>query len=178
MSATGAPAGRRLEPPASEVSEPFWAATRERRYLVQWCTRCSRPIFYPRVVCPSCLSDAGLSWRESSGKGTVYAFSVQHRPANPTMAERVPYVVALVDLQAGDDAAAVRVMSNVVNCDHSSVEIGQAVSLTWEPLSDGRNLPQFEPVGPAGQRPDSREISEHIPSEPSPDRVRPPEGSG
>jgi uncharacterized protein len=147
LSATGASGVRRPEPPTSEVSEPFWAATRERRYLVQWCTQCSRPIFYPREVCPSCLSDTWLTWRESNGRGVIYAFSVQHRAANPAMAERVPYVVALVELQAGDAGATVRVMSNVVNCDPSSVEIGQAVLLTWEPLSDGRHLPQFEPAG-------------------------------
>ena len=146
-----AEAPSRLEPPTTEVTEPFWAATREHRYLVQWCTACDRPIFYPREVCPACLSDEALTWRESSGAGTVYAFSVQHRPANPTMAARVPYVVALVELDAGagggagSDGATVRVMSNVIGCDPSEVTVGLPVALTWEPLSDGRNLPQFQP---------------------------------
>ena len=135
----------RLEPPTSDITEPFWAATRARRYLVQWCTSCDRPIFYPREACPSCLSSESLTWRESNGTGTVYAASVQHRPANPTMAERVPYVVALVELDAGGGDATVRVMSNVVGCDPAAVDVGQRVSLTWEPMSDGRNLPQFEP---------------------------------
>jgi len=38
------------------------------------------------------------------------------------------------------------VMSNVVNCDPQSIRVGDAVSLTWEELSDGRHLPQFEPI--------------------------------
>ena len=84
----------RLEPTPTEVSDPFWDATREQRYLVQWCTACATPIFYPREVCPSCLSAESLEWRPSSGKGTVYAVSVQHRPGNPMMANRVPYAVA------------------------------------------------------------------------------------
>jgi uncharacterized OB-fold protein len=137
----------RVEPAATDVTDGFWDATREQRYLVQWCSACGTPIFYPREVCPSCLSADALEWRESSGAGTVYAVSVQHRPANPTMADRVPYVVALVEVDAGDGVSMVRVMSNVVNCDPLSVHVGDRVALTWEPLSDGRNLPLFYKTG-------------------------------
>lgn len=136
-----APAPVRLEPPVTPVSQPFWEATRDRRLLVQWCTDCDRPIFYPREVCPSCLG-TDLEWRPSAGTGTVYAVSVQHRPANPTMADRVPYVVALIDLDDG-----IRLLSNVVGCDPGEVAIGQPVEVTWELLSDGRHLPQFQPRG-------------------------------
>ena len=132
----------RFEPPASEATEHFWEATKQKRYLVQWCDDCAQPVFYPREVCPRCLSAEHLDWRQSKGTGTVYAVSVQHRPANPTMTDRVPYVVALIDLDDG-----IRVMSNVVNCEPDDVAIGQAVTVTWEELSDGRNLPQFEPAG-------------------------------
>jgi len=138
----------RIQPEATELTDAFWDATRERRYLVQWCRACARPIFYPREVCPTCLSADGLEWRESNGRGTVYAISVQYRPGNPTMADRVPYAVALVEVDAADTNgdATIRVMSNVVNCDPATVAIGDAVVLTWEEMSDGRNLPQFEPA--------------------------------
>ena len=136
----------RLEPAATELTDPFWAATGDRVYLVQWCTPCAVPIHYPRDVCPACLSAAGLEWRKSRGNGTVHAVSVQYRPANPTMADRVPYVVALIDLDAGGGGRTVRVMSNVVNCDADSITVGDEVTLVWEPLSDGRNLPVFEPT--------------------------------
>ncbi|HUR78965.1 MAG TPA: OB-fold domain-containing protein [Acidimicrobiales bacterium] len=135
----------RLEPKSSEVSEPFWHATREQRYLVQWCGACTTPIFYPREVCPNCLSPDSLEWRESSGRGTVYAVSVQYR--SMTMLDRVPYAVVLVEVDAGDGTNTIRVMSNVVNCEPTTINVGDAVSLTWEELSDGRNLPLFEPVG-------------------------------
>jgi len=134
----------RLEPQVSDAAAPFWEATKQRRYLVQWCDACAQPIFYPREVCPRCLSAGTLLWRESKGTGTVHAVSVQHRPANPTMADMVPYAVALVDLDDG-----IRVMSNVVNVDDpATIVVGQAVQLTWEPLADGCNLPLFEPAGP------------------------------
>ena len=134
----------RLQPQQSDAAAPFWEATKQRRYLVQWCDACATPIFYPRDVCPRCLSADSLMWREAKGTGTVHAVSVQHRPANPTMADKVPYAVALVDLDED-----IRVMSNVVNSDPSSVKVGDAVTLTWEPLDDGTNLPLFEPAEPA-----------------------------
>lgn len=129
----------RLEPPETELTRPFWDATKSERFLVQWCGACNTPIFYPREVCPQCLSSESLEWRESAGTGQVHAVSVQHRPANPLMADRVPYAVAIVELDDG-----IRLMSNVVNCDPETVTVGQQVQLTWEPLSDGRNLPLFE----------------------------------
>ena len=129
----------RFEPPVGEASEAFWEATKEKRFLVQRCDACDKAIFYPREVCPTCLSSDSLTWRESNGNGTIYAASVQEKPANPTMADRVPYVVALVELDDG-----IRLMSNVINCPPYDASVGKAVKLTWEELSDGRNLPQFE----------------------------------
>lgn len=135
----------RIEPKATELTDPFWDATREGKYLVQWCAACATPIFYPREVCPQCLSADSLEWRESSGTGTVYAVSVQYR--SMTMADQIPYAVALVEVDAGNGTDTIRVMSNVVNCDPTTINVGDAVSLTWEELSDGRNLPLFEPAG-------------------------------
>jgi uncharacterized OB-fold protein len=131
---------RRIEPPITETTQPFWDATREHRYLLQWCTDCEKPIYYPREACPSCLG-AALEWRPASGRGSVYAVTVEHKPQTSTIATEEPFAVALIDLEEG-----VRIMSNVVGCPPGEVTVDMAVGLTWEPLSDGRNLPQFEPV--------------------------------
>jgi uncharacterized OB-fold protein len=131
---------RRFEPPVTEVTAPFWEATRRRVLLVQWCTDCDKPIFFPREVCPGCLGTR-LDWREASGNGTVHAVSVQHLPSMPLPAytER-PYAVALVELTEG-----VRMMSNLVGCAPEDVTVGMPVSVTWEEMTDGRHLPQFTP---------------------------------
>ena len=131
---------RRIEPPASEVAKPFWDATREERFVLQWCADCGKAIFYPREVCPSCLRSEGLEWRDASGTGVVYAVSVQHAPQMPMPAYAAPYAVAVVELAEG-----VRMLSTIVGTDPESVTVGQAVTVTWEPLSDGRNLPLFQP---------------------------------
>jgi uncharacterized OB-fold protein len=131
----------RTEPPVSEASIPFWEATRRRQLVLQWCVRCDQPIHYPREVCPSCLSE-DLEWREASGKGEVHAFTILREPADPAMADKVPYVVALIDLAEG-----ARLMSNVVGCEPEAVTVGLPVRVTWEELSDGRALPLFTPRG-------------------------------
>jgi len=131
----------RLETPPSAEAEPFWAASRERRLVLPWCTSCERPHWFPRAICPHC-GGRTFDWREASGRATVYAVTVQHTPGLPHMADRVPYVVALVDLAEG-----VRMMTNIVDVDPASVRVGDAVRIVWEELPDGRNLPVFGPDG-------------------------------
>ena len=82
-----------------------------------------------------------MTWREASGRARVHAAVVEHRPeaAGAAFAGGQPYCVALVDLEEG-----VRIMTNVVGCAPGDVQAGMAVTLTWEPLSDGRRLPLFE----------------------------------
>jgi uncharacterized OB-fold protein len=138
----GTPA--RVEPPIGADSGPYWEATREGRLLVQWCTACDRGVFYPRSLCPSCGAPATtLEWRAASGRATVYAAVVEHRPeaAGAAFAGGDPYCVALVDLEEG-----VRMLTNVVGCAPESVRCGMPVTVTWEPLSDGRQLALWSPV--------------------------------
>jgi len=135
-----APAPTRVEPPASPAAEPFWAATRDQRLVLQWCRACEAPVHFPREACPGCLG-TDLEFRPSAGRGTVYAVSVMPKPAHPLLAGREPYTVALVELDEG-----VRLLSNVVETDPWSVAVGQPVEVCWEPLSDGRHLPQFRPA--------------------------------
>jgi hypothetical protein len=149
------PVRTRMEPPVGAESAPFWEATRTGTLLVQWCTPCDRGIFYPRSFCPYCGTpgaDSGasaadgastLEWRTASGRATVHAVTVEHNPAatGSTFSGGQPYAVALVDLDEG-----VRMMTNIVGCVPEDVHPGLAVTVTWEPLSDGRQLPLFTPA--------------------------------
>ena len=144
----------RFEPPVGDESGPYWEATREGRFLVQWCTVCDRGVFFPRAFCPYCpvpgdtattgrLGDT-LEWREASGRATVHAAVVEHRPeaAGVSFSGGEPYCIALIDLEEG-----VRMMTNIVGCPPDDVHSGMAVTVSWEPLSDGRQLALFRPAG-------------------------------
>jgi hypothetical protein len=130
----------RIEPPADPDLTEFWEATREQTLLIPHCRSCNRAFWYPRPICPHCLGN-DLEWKPSAGTGEVHAVSVMHRPANPLMADKVPYAVVLVELSED-----VRLMSNMVGVDATTVAVGQRVQLTWEPLSDGRHVWLFEPA--------------------------------
>ena len=131
---------RLLEPPVTEVSRPFWDASREQRFLLPWSTARGVPLWFPREVDPA-HPGAAVEWREASGEGTVYAVSVHHRPGPGRDPADGPYAVALVDLAEG-----VRMMANIVGVPPGDVTVGMPVRLVWQPLSDGRNLPQFTPA--------------------------------
>jgi uncharacterized OB-fold protein len=155
--AVTAPVRTRMEPPMGAESAPFWEATREGILLVQWCTSCDRGIFYPRAFCPYCPTSgsndrSALEWRTASGRATVHAATIEYKPAatGSTFSDGQPYVVALVDLDEG-----VRMMTNIVGCRPEDVHPGLAVTVTWEPLSDGRQLPLFTPAPGPGAAPGS-----------------------
>ena len=128
-----------LEPPASEYGQPFWDASRDERLVIPYSTATGEPFWYPREVAVDSLGD-GVEWREASGKGTVYAVSVQHNAGMGRDPAEGPYAVVLVDLPEG-----IRIMSNVVGCDPDAVTVGMAVTVSWHELSDGRKLPMFAP---------------------------------
>ena len=124
----------RLEPPVTAVTEAFWNATRNQELVIQHCPVGDHPVWFPREVCPEHLI-GGLVWKRASGEGTVYAFTVDHR-------QEPPRPVLMVELAEGP-----RLLGNLVDGDVSEIAVGMKVRVAWEPLSDGRNLPQFTPMG-------------------------------
>jgi len=132
---------RRVLPRFPELdTEPFWAATRDHELRYQVCDACGGVVFYPRRHCTHCTSTA-LSWRTSSGRGTIYTFSVIRRSLHPSFMDLVPYVVSWVDLDEG-----FRLMTHIVDVDpddpDAGLEIGARVTVSW--IDRGEvNLPGF-----------------------------------
>lgn len=124
-------------PVPTDLTSPYWEAAAQGRLVVQHCGACGKPQFFPRLFCISCLS-MDVRWQTCSGMGTVYTFTINRRGANPFMQERVPYVVAMVDLDEG-----VRLMANIVDSPIENVAIGSRVKVVFEKITDQLALPQF-----------------------------------
>ncbi|KRB93482.1 Zn-ribbon domain-containing OB-fold protein [Noviherbaspirillum sp. Root189] len=124
-------------PQPTKITQPYWDAAKEQRLVIQECSHCHSRQFYPREFCLCCLSD-DIKWIESSGKGTVYTYTINRRAANPAMNDLVPYVVAAIDLDEG-----VRMLANVVDSPINAVRIGSRVQVCFEKLSEDITLPQF-----------------------------------
>ena len=131
----------RLIPPSSELTQPYWDAARRDELVVQLCVDCAERPFPPRAHCPQCGS-AKLEWHKVSGAGTVYTFTIAHRPPHPLFSDQCPLAIAVVELEEGP-----RMISNIVGCDPADVEVGMAVQVVFEEIQDSDVvLPVFSPV--------------------------------
>ena len=107
---------------------------------MQRCRNCGIIRFYPRALCPDCLSSDTV-WVRCSGKGTVYSYTVTFQNHAKGFRERLPYVLAYVELEEGP-----RVLTNIVDCAVDTVRIGMAVEVTFEDITDAVTLPKFRPA--------------------------------
>jgi uncharacterized protein len=122
-----------IDPTPTPETEAFWKAAGEGIFLIKRCRACGKAHWYPRTVCPFCVSSE-TEWITGSGRGSLYSFSYM-RKGTP------PFVMAYVTLEEGPT-----MMTNVVDCDPLSLRIGQAVKLIFKPSEGGFAVPCFSPV--------------------------------
>jgi uncharacterized OB-fold protein len=120
-------------PQATPETQPFWEAAEEGRLLIKKCTACGQAHHYPRPICPFCFSEA-TEWVDTSGRGTIYSYSVMRRVP-------VPYAIAYVTLAEG-----VTMMTNIVDCDLDTIRIGQPVKVVFKATEGGPPVPTFAPA--------------------------------
>ena len=131
---------RKPLPRIDEESRGFWEALARHELYFQRCRDCGTKRFYPRALCPSCLSSA-TEWVRASGRGTVYSFTVTYQNQAPGFREDLPYVLAVVELEEG-----VRLMTNIVGCAPETVHIGMSVAVVFEDVTPGVTLAKFRPA--------------------------------
>lgn len=117
-------------PAVEDVAAPFYEALADGRLIFQRCDA-GHAWLPPRSHCPRCLS-AEVGWDEAGGEATLLSWVVYHRAFHPAFEDRVPYNVALVELDEGP-----RLMTNVVglrdsDADAAELEAGMALRLRVE----------------------------------------------
>jgi len=130
---------RRPLPRIDEESRGFWEALARHELYLQRCGSCERVRHPPRAVCPACLSSE-IEWIRASGNGQVYSFTVTHQNHAPGFRNRLPYVLAVVELDEG-----VRMMTTIGGCDPVEVRIGMPVTVEFDDVTDEITLPVFRP---------------------------------
>ncbi|MBI2206914.1 MAG: Zn-ribbon domain-containing OB-fold protein [Candidatus Rokubacteria bacterium] len=131
-------AGQRPVPIPLNFSKPFWDGAKRGVLMLQYCPVAKKYQFYPRPVSVY-TGKRNLEWRQASGKGTIYTYTITHRAPAP-FKDVPPYVVATVELEEK-----VRIISNVINCPVDQVRIGMPVRVTWTKIGDETMFPLFEP---------------------------------
>ena len=102
---------------------------------LQRCDACDNVYFPPRPFCPSCASRK-VSVFKASGKGKLYSYVINHRPAAPGFTP--PYAIAVVELDEGP-----RMMSNIIDCPQTpeALELDMKLEVAFEKLDDKITLP-------------------------------------
>ena len=73
---------------------------------------------------------------KASGKGKLYSYVINHRPAAPGFTP--PYAIAVVELDEGP-----RMMSNIIDCPQTpeALELDMKLEVAFEKLDDKITLP-------------------------------------
>lgn len=136
------------KPSASWETRAYWEGCGRHELVLQRCRDCGTVQHRPRAVCASCLSNS-IEHFTASGRGTVYTYTVTRQNGVPPFRDALPYVLAYVDLEEGP-----RLITNIVGCDPTAVEIGMPVAVDFqdvEPSDPGKGgglfaVPRFRPA--------------------------------
>jgi uncharacterized protein len=125
-------------PTVTPLTAPYWEGLDAGELRFQRCGQCRNAWLPAREECPKCLSD-NVSWEASAGRGRVISWVVYHTALHPAFAERVPYNVAVVELEEG-----ARLISNV-NAPNDALAIEMPVVVSIERESD-LSVARFAPA--------------------------------
>jgi hypothetical protein len=131
---------QRARPKPTPETQHFWDGTQAGELRLQRCDACTNVYFPPRPFCPACGSRK-VSVFTASGKGKLYSYVINHRPAAPGFTP--PYAIAVVELDEGP-----RMMSNIVDCPQTpeALELDMKLEVAFEKLDNKITLPLFRPA--------------------------------
>ena len=131
---------QRPKPDTRNAGSAYWKAAARGELLVPTCRACDKPFWHPRPHCPTCGSE-DVHWKAASGNGTVYTYTIVRRSSDAYFRQRVPYVVAMIELDEG-----VRLMGNIVGCAPETVAVGLPVEVFFAPVAEDVALPFWRPA--------------------------------
>lgn len=128
-------------PIPTPTTKPFWDALAEHRIRIQYSPSTDQYVFYPRVLAPGTLAD-DLQWREISGTGSLYTYTVAYRPVAPHFAGDVPQILAVVQWDEGP-----RFSTEIVNADPAEIRVGMRLRpVFFDYPEDGVTMLRYEPA--------------------------------
>jgi uncharacterized OB-fold protein len=128
-------------PMITPESERYWQGCKAHELWMRYCNSCAKAYYYPRDICPAC-GGRDVTWKQVSGRGTVYTFAIVQRAPTPGFAEDVPFVNAIVELNEGP-----RMMTSLLGVDPTpeGVKVGMPVEVVFEDITEEISLPKFRP---------------------------------
>ncbi len=121
--------------------EPYWEACNREELVMQRCSGCGRFRWLPAPICSECGSNEA-SWEPLAGRGRITTWTVVTHPVHPAAVDRVPYVVAEVELE---EQPGLRMIAGLVGIEPDAVAMDLAVAVEFETHPSGQKLPMFRP---------------------------------
>lgn len=129
--------------PAITMDSQFWFdGVADGKLLIQRCASCGTLRHPPGPACGHCRS---YEWDtvESSGRGTVHSFVVNHYPQVPAFDYPLP--IGLIELEEGT-----RLVADLIGVDPADIAVGMPVEVEFVAVDDELTLPMFRPMAGAG----------------------------
>ena len=125
-------------PAESEITSPYWRALEQGRLTFQRCGNCNHAWLPARTECPRCLAREPR-WEDAAGRAKLVSWVVYHHGYHEYYAARLPYNVAVVELEEGP-----RLISNVIaNLDALRIDMPLRLEIQREA---GVALARFTPA--------------------------------
>jgi uncharacterized OB-fold protein len=121
---------------------PFWEGTARHELRLHGCALCGRK-YWPASQCIE-HGDAQMEWAPANGGGIVHTYTIMYHAYAPQMAARVPFCVAVVQLDEGPFFH-----TNILDCPIEDIHVGLRVEVRFQlDESTGLTLPMFVPADP------------------------------
>lgn len=127
-----------------DLTRPFWEAANAGRLVIQHCAHCDRLQHPPGRRCAECGRDAGLGWRQMSGRGAIQNYAVVHDSPVRRLQPQQPFNVAVVTLA---EDANIQMYSHLPGTPVDEVPLGAAVEVIFEATANGQKVPEWRVVG-------------------------------
>jgi len=129
-------------PAMSGLTKEFYDWCKRGELRFQRCTACRAWRHVPRELCAECGS-WDWEWAASSGRGTVFTWTLVARAMHPAFQRDVPYAAVVIEMEEG-----VRLVSRVIDCPPGELEIDMPVAVRFEDVTADVTLPVFRRASP------------------------------
>lgn len=125
-------------PVMTDLTKEYYDYCKQGELRFQRCTSCGAWRHIPWPMCRHCHS-FDWEWAKSSGRGTVFTYTVAHQALHKTFADVVPYAGVIVALEEGP-----KIVSWVTDVPPMEIEIGMPVEVWFDPVTPEVTLPKFK----------------------------------
>lgn len=136
----GRPTPQRIVPDPDGPNADFYRHAATGKLHVQHCRACGAWHHPPRYLCSRCGAE-DLEWVPSSGRGTIFSWTVTHIPVDPAWFTSGPYATVVVQMDEG-----VRIVGAWKGASLDEIHLDLPVVAEIEPVNDRFAFVWFRPA--------------------------------